>query len=111
MTYELALRLGDKQLARDSFAIIDRLMPPNAQMARRSEISPQSMTTPWQLVGHLKEVRTVADWQSVLRCARDNFREQPLLPEIGPAFRRGAARLFPQDLENHRNSKKPCPRI
>jgi hypothetical protein len=80
LTYELALRFDDTQLARDTFSIIDRLMPPDAQAARRKEIPPQAIDTLWQLVQYLDGVRTAADWKAVLQSARDDFRPKPHLP-------------------------------
>jgi hypothetical protein len=80
LIFELAGRLGDNQLARDSFKLIDRLMPPDAQSARRPEIPRQSIDSLWQLLYNLERVRTVADWQSVLQSAKEDFRLKRQLP-------------------------------
>jgi len=81
MTYYLARRLGAHELARDTFALIDRLMPPEARMSRRSESSEQSVSTLFQLHMYLHRVLTVDDWRRVVDCARGGFRETPQLPD------------------------------
>lgn len=72
-TYELVKRVGEKQLARETFAVIDRIMPPETRS------SPGAMI-PSELVSlsiYLDSVQSREDWLEVLRCAVNNFRESP----------------------------------
>jgi len=77
MTYELAKRFGDKQTARDTFAIIDRLMPPDSRMSWNAKIPGEL----FDLCLYLERVGTREDWLDVLRCATNDFRQKPNLPD------------------------------
>jgi len=76
-TYELAKRFGDKQTARDTFAVIDRLMPPDTRPSEGAYIPSELMQLSW----YLEKVTTREEWLDVLRCATNGFHEKPNLPD------------------------------
>ena len=77
-TYQLAKRFGDKQIARDTFAIIDRLMPPDTRRSQGAFIPSELL----YLSDYLDRITTREEWLDVLRCATNDFREKPNLPDV-----------------------------
>jgi hypothetical protein len=75
-TFELAKRFGDKESARNTFAIIDRLMPPETRRLEGPYI-PRELI---ELSFDLEKVGTHEDWLNVLRRAATNSNEKLNLP-------------------------------
>jgi hypothetical protein len=79
--YRLDLRLPNQELAAKTLALIDRLVAPDAQGNDLRHALRRSGDTLLELAQRLDRVQTVEQWQDVLRCAQENFRHSPELPD------------------------------
>jgi hypothetical protein len=70
VTYDAARRLGDQQLARETFEFINKLMPPDAPNKGGAANSRELLS---QLSQALKSAQTLDDWRRVLQSARKGF--------------------------------------
>ena len=75
-TFELAKRFGDKESARKTFAIIDRLMPPETRRLEGPYIPGELI----ELSFELEKVEKHEDWLNLLRRAESNSTGNPNPP-------------------------------
>jgi hypothetical protein len=76
-TYELDKKFSNKELALESFRLIDRLMPPDTLLTDYRKIPDQSQVTLRRLWDYFFCVETVEEWREVLDCAGDGFVRKP----------------------------------
>jgi hypothetical protein len=79
-TFDLEHQIPNKELAVQTFQLIDRFLPPDARMEQREQFPNASLGNLFQLRMYLFRVQTSEQWRDVLECARENFSRQPQLP-------------------------------